>query len=446
VVLPDPGSEAQPADEEQRGAAADDLQGDPEAGSPGSSPEEHTGSEEQHRELASGLQNGREAGSAGTDLDEPSVEKTDEPPLPSPAWPGGSHALYLRARKALDDLLAAEEKDRASLAAAAARFDRHRAWLLALHDAWGNEVDYAYLTALQKPGEGAVADPFVMVYPANENDWEGSRRGLRELARHIEALPGEKDANWPALLPRTTIRKSVEYDLRIEPRDGLPPAAEMHARRVLATLVVNLKSLRKAREELGRLVRGLAEDAGTRLADPGAEALAILDAVCAAGHSDEEREAAVAGVEARLEALDHANFAVVRAAEERSEKLAKGYRRFLKMLVEVVDGIDRARTLQAEAPGNGGAGHPGVAAWGGILEELDDLLVRRVLRERLEVEPIACEVGDALDTDMHNPLGSEVVAGLGKDRISRIEGRGFADADGGRREVVRPVGVIVANP
>jgi molecular chaperone GrpE (heat shock protein) len=446
VLCPGPVEERADGEEQRGGAAADELQGSPKAGPlPDIGPGARLPGEAEQYE-ASAEVNAREYDGCDEHVTSPDEVRSGDHAQGEPVEER-SHALYLRARKAFGGLLGAEgKKDRVSLAAATVRFDRYRGWLLALHDAWENEVDYAYLTALQKPGAGAVADPFVMVYAANENDWEGSRRGLRELARHIEALPEEKDENWPALLPHTTIRKSVDYDLRIEPREGLPPAAEMHARRVLATLVVNLKSLRKAREELGRLVRGLADHAGTRLADTGPEALSVLDAVCAPGCSDEEREAAVAAAEARFEALDHANFAVVRAAEERTEKLAQGYRRFLKMLVEVVDGLDRARALHEAAPANGGAGYPGVAAWGGILAELDDLLVRRVLRERLEVEPIECKHGDSLDTDIHNPLGSEVVAGLGKDRISRIQGRGFAYADDGRREVVRPVGVIVANP
>lgn len=374
----------------------------------------------------------------------------DSGPVAGPEWPGGSHALYERARARLAELQGERgEKDRARLAAAAARFERRKAWVLALHEAWENEVDYAYLDLLQKPGVGAVKDPYVMVYPLSEHDWQATREELRRLAGHIDALPEEGHPQWPALLPRTALRSSVDFDLRVQPPRGTPPAAEFHARRLLSTLLVNLKTLQRARVELGLLVQWVVEAAPAaeaRPADVSPQVLAVLDAVCAAGLPDEERAAQVEAALTALEAVDDGNFAAVRAAEDGAEKLEQRYRAFLKMLFRVVDGTDRARALHAEAMADGAAGDPWLAGWGTILDELDDLLVRRLLGGRLQIEPIACEPGHALDTDVHNPLGAEPVQGVERDQVWRVESRGFAYAEDGARRVVRPVDVIVAVP
>lgn len=371
-------------------------------------------------------------------------------PAGGAAWPGGSHALYQRARARLAELQGERgEKDRTRLAAAAARFERRKAWVLALHEAWENEVDFAYLDLLQKPGVGAVKDPYVMVYPLSEHDWKATHEELRRLARHIDALPDEGHPQWPALLPRTALRSSVDFDLRVQPPRGTPPAAEFHARRLLSTLLVNLKTLQRARVELGQLVQWVVEAAPAaeaRPADVSPHVIAVLDAVCAAGRTDGEREAQVDAAVAALEAADDGNFAAVRAAEDGAEKLEQRYRAFLKMLFRVVDGTDRARALHAEAMANGAAGDPWLAGWGTILGELDDLLVRRLLGGRLEIEPIACEPGQALDTDVHNPLGAERVQGVERDQVWRVESRGFAYAEDGARRVVRAVDVIVAVP
>jgi molecular chaperone GrpE (heat shock protein) len=335
------------------------------------------------------------------------------------------------------------------MAVAAVHFERRKAWVLALHEAWENDVDFAYLSVLQKPGAGAVKDPYVMVYPLSEHDWEASRQGLRQLARHIDALPDAGHPHWPALLPLTALRSSVDFDLRVQPPDDASPAAAFHARRVLATLLVNLKTLRRAHAELGRLVQWVVEAAPAveaRLADVSPQALAILDAVCAAHRSEEEREAGVNAAIAALDAADSGNFDAVRVAEDRAEKLEQRYRAFLKVLFRAVDGVDRARALHAETLANGVGGEPWLTGWSAIMEELDELLVRRVLGGRLELAPIACARGDALDTDLHNPLGAEPVPGVEKDQVWRVESRGFAYAEDGARRVVRPVDVIVAVP
>ena len=79
--------------------------------------------------------------------------------------------------------------------------------LMQLAVLWKNDLEFAFMDILEEGDYGIVRDKQVMIYPISERARTESQAALQELARAIDALPEEEDADWLAGLPSISIPK-----------------------------------------------------------------------------------------------------------------------------------------------------------------------------------------------------------------------------------------------